>query len=273
MMNPLMRLLIPLVLGFGAAAVNWMVIENRTASRPFVSIKEGVRAGEIIESAMLGRVDLPGDPGLLGKSLIPFSERDLVVGTLAQRDLFPGDFLLWQDSKRPGSFIATEEGERILPVDIGGLAVETSLLYPGSLIDFWIAPAANGGFGILAAGGVENTKQDGNRQRADDSNKSRYQLIGPFRILSVGSEFNQPLAGVERKRTAGTRGNERVISVAVKVLPDNTYDDASRQLLDAHAQKRLMAIALRPQPTHHARPTTPVAPMPITKLEGANFGK
>jgi hypothetical protein len=242
-MNPLVRLVAPLTLGVVAAIINWIVVEGRTSATPYVRIRQEVRAGETIERGALGRVDLPGDPGDLRATLIPYGDADVVIGTRAQRDLFPGDLLLWQDATRPDAAIPAEADERILPIDLGGVAVETSLLYPGSQLDFWIAPPPS--FATATAGAAA-TGDEMELQVAVDPEKADYRLIGPFRILSVGNRFVQGPTGDDR-RQSGSRGNERVISVAVKVQPDGRYDASSQQLLDAHAQKRIMAIALRPR--------------------------
>jgi hypothetical protein len=71
-------------------------------------------------------------------------------------------------------------------------------------------------------------------------------LIGPFRILSVGRRFAQ---GVEREsdRRGGGRGDERIVSVAVKIQADGNYDRDSNRLLEAHARRKIMAVALRPK--------------------------
>jgi hypothetical protein len=250
-MNPLVRLVAPLTFGIVAAAINWMVVQSRTTAYPYVRVRQEVRAGEPIEKGALARVDLPGDPGAVRSTLVPFSDADVVIGTRAQRDLFPGDLLLWQDATRPDAAIPAEADERILPVDLSGVAVETSLLYPGSLLDFWIAPLQGDAPAPAPSTGGDKVEL----QVAVDPEAGDYRLIGPFRILSVGSRFVQGPTGDDHGQ--GGRGNERVITVAVQVQPDGRYDANSRQLLDAHAQKRIMAIALRPRVGGSSRAAAP----------------
>jgi len=238
-MTPLLRLVIPLALGLSAAVINGMVVETRTASHPFVRIGREVKAGELIEGAALEQINLPGDVGDLRKSLVVYGDREVLIGTRAQRDLFPGDVLFWQDAARPDAAIPANDGEQILPVDLSGVAVETSLLFPGTFIDFWISLPP-----VTGAMTVSNQKAQAGSTTGGE--RGKFQRIGPFRLLSVGSRFGQPSSAEENDRHV-PRGNERVISVAVKVRPDGQYEDASQQLLDAQAQKQIMAIALHPR--------------------------
>jgi hypothetical protein len=232
-MNPMLKLAAPAALGLLASFINWTIIKGQISPHAFVVVRQQVGVGEKIEGSALASLEVPGDPERLRKTLIPYEDRDVIIGTQSGRKLHPNDLVLWQDVKRPDAGIEAGPDELILPIDLSGVTVETDLLYPGHFVDFWISPP----------------KPDG-RPAAHDAAagaaRSEYELVGPFRILSVGSDSDQAALRGGAERRDRPRGNDRVISVAVKVQPNSSYDAASRRLLDAHAQKRIMAIVLRP---------------------------
>jgi hypothetical protein len=233
-MNPMLKLAAPAVLGALAGFLNWTIVRSQMAPHAFVVVRQQVKVGEKIEAVALARLEVPGDPERSRKTLIPYEDRDVIIGTRSQRELHPNDLVLWQDVQRPNAEIVAEPDELILPIDLSGVTVETGLLFPGHLVEFWIAPP----------------KPDGSpparEATAAGSAPLDYQLIGPFRILSVGMDSDQFAAQQSAERRERSRGNDRVISVAVKLQADGHYDAQSRRLLEAHAQKRVMAIVLRP---------------------------
>ncbi len=230
----LFRLGLPAACAVLAAFINFGAVRSSVKTTSCTVITRRVGPGEPLDLSLLGQMAIPGDSIHLKATFVPSEEREVILGTVAQRELHPGDLLMWRDVKRPTVGIEAAPDEFVLPIDLTGVAVETSMLFAGDIVSFWIAPPSINPRRALPATGIDPD----------------YQMIGPFRVLSVGSDTsrNPEVVGSQGSRGGGPhgRGNERVISVAVKLSPDGRFDVPSRRLLEAHATKRLMAVVLRP---------------------------
>ena len=68
-------------------------------------------------------------------------------------------------------------------------------------------------------------------------------LPDPQRRRNVSRQAVLP---AEEDKNDRQRGNERIISVAVKLQPDGNFEPSCRRLFEAVAQKRIMAVLLYP---------------------------
>jgi hypothetical protein len=242
-MKPWVKVTVPLGLFVCAGALNQYVVRQQLASDPYVVVQRQIRPGEKFDSSALDSVHIPGDRERLRATLVPGDERDVILGMEARRELHPGDPVFWRDIKKPGVAVELGPDEFMLPVDLGTLPVETGLLFPGMRVDFCVAPVA-----------VESRIAPQRPAGVGADSADDYHFVGPFRVLTVGRDATRAAAGAAASLSltfdtdgrSGSRGNERMISVAIKVQADGKYDQASRRLLEALAGKRITAIILRP---------------------------
>lgn len=129
------RLLIAVVLGLAAAAVNWLTMSAQIQPAKYVAFDEALERGDTIREDDLRAVPVPGDPAVLRQSLIPFSNRALVLGSPAVRDYQAGDFVFAQDIQPPdvakawdviGPFQLISVGERLKQRGQDASGAETS---------------------------------------------------------------------------------------------------------------------------------------------------
>ena len=240
-MKPWIKILVPIGLFAAAAAINTIVITQQLAEQPYVIVRRQIVAGERFDPSALDLVSLPGDPERLRGTLIPGEDRDVILGMVSRRDLHPGDPVFWRDLKKPSTTVELSPDELMLPVDLNGVPVETSLLFPGCRLDFCVAPAP-----------ADVRRAPHGPADAEGAEPEGYQLIGPFRVLTVGRDATRAAAGAasltlafDNEARPGSRGNERLISVAVRVQADGKYDRSARRLLEALAARRITAIVLR----------------------------
>ena len=136
----LVKFAIPIGIGVLAAAFNYLAVTSQTAKHSYVVSTRKVEIGEALAASGLDLIELPGDPARYRATLIPGEERGVIVGTRAQRVLYPGDPVFWRDIKPARPWSLGGPDDHVLPIDLTGLAVETSLLSPGDRIDFLVAP-------------------------------------------------------------------------------------------------------------------------------------
>lgn len=96
-MNHLVRLMIALFLGVTAGIGNWIYLATKTQPLQFLCIKNALKAGQRIDEEDLGSIPVPGDRADLRKTLIPFKNRAVVLGTKAVRDYEAGDVVFTRD--------------------------------------------------------------------------------------------------------------------------------------------------------------------------------
>lgn len=195
-----LRILIPLVIGVAAAGLNWVVLNSRAPAKTFVRVNTPVKANTTIEEGVLDKVELSGDLESLEKTAVPYSMRAVLFGRYLLRDLHKNDIILWQDT------IASrgELNEPALPIPLEGMNVVPALLQVGDQI------------GFLAARGSKPTNSGANTAEPE------LDLIGPFRILSVGDQVYR-LEGADTRTSKGT--SDRIITIAVKLANDRQIDD------------------------------------------------
>jgi len=168
------RFMIPASLGILATLAHYSVLASKVKLSDYVVLKKPVAVGEEITLDAVAKVQLPGDEARLRKILVPWSEKHLVLLAVAQRNMFPDDVLFWQDAwRKENESDGLEEDEKLVPLDLSGVIVETMLLMPGQLVWFEIA---------LDADDAVNGEAD--RNGRDDADEPQTCEIDP-RYLSV----------------------------------------------------------------------------------------
>ena len=91
------RLATALVVGLAAAGLNALALMSSVREGEYVSLKAAVPRGELVSDDLLKQVAVPGDPAEVGRSLVPWKDRGLVLQMRAPRDYATGDVILQRD--------------------------------------------------------------------------------------------------------------------------------------------------------------------------------
>ena len=100
-MSHLKRLGLAAGLALVAAVLNSLYLSAQTQPSLFVAVDEDVEAGEIVSDSMVRAVPIPGSEDRLRQYLIPYSDRNTVVGLPAGRDYAAGDVVFYRDLTPP----------------------------------------------------------------------------------------------------------------------------------------------------------------------------
>jgi hypothetical protein len=137
-MNNVMKLSLAVVLALAAAALNamWLSAEKRPTT--YVAAATDVPAGQPITDELLAPVPVPGNADTLRASLIPYTNRAILLGMKTPRNYIRGDMFFQRDIQAPltlgefevlGPFRLISVGERF--TNKGGTPADESRLDPG----------------------------------------------------------------------------------------------------------------------------------------------
>ncbi|MEQ8789193.1 MAG: hypothetical protein RIC55_22965 [Pirellulaceae bacterium] len=133
-MKHLGMLALALVFGGVAAAINWFWMAKEKDYPDYAYLQTEVAHGELIGPEHLRQVPVKGDPAVLGKTLVPWAQRELWYGRAASRDYQVGDPLLQRDmaaEASPGGW------DTLGPFKLIGVGSEPSSTFrgqPGDII-------------------------------------------------------------------------------------------------------------------------------------------
>jgi hypothetical protein len=234
-----LKLGIPIVLGLAAGALNYWVLSGQQKTGAFVVVKDAVKAGDRLEEDNLDKVVLPGEPGSLATTAVPYADRSILYGRPALRNLAKNDLILYRDVTPSSGDLVAGKDEEALPVSLDGLHVDPKLIQVGDQIGFLVAnpPPA-----------------DSAKPKAGEQPKPvEPEYVGPFRVLSVGSVVNRrPGDG------APTGGDMKTITIALKLQGNSIKDDAMRKFLAAKysdaegGRRRILEVVLHPRQADEA---------------------
>lgn len=91
------RLAIAVAVGLGAAGLNMLALMSAGRENDYVALSQAVGQGETLRPDALVRLAVPGDPALVGRSLVPWKDRGLLVRMPAPRGYAAGDVVLQRD--------------------------------------------------------------------------------------------------------------------------------------------------------------------------------
>jgi hypothetical protein len=103
------QLAIPLVVGLTAAGLNALVLMSSVHQGGYVSLKESVSRGKPIADGMLKQIAVAGDPAEVGRSLVPWKDRGLVMQMRSPRDFATGDVILQRDLREANKLATRDE--------------------------------------------------------------------------------------------------------------------------------------------------------------------
>ncbi|MBI1324075.1 hypothetical protein GC170_12940 [bacterium] len=246
------RSLIPVSLGLLAMLAHHSVLARKVRLSDYVVLRKPVSLGQEITNDAIAKVQLPGDEERLRKILVPWSQKHLVLMAVAQRNMFPDDVLFWQDTwRKENDTDGLEEDEKLVPLDLSGVIVETMLLMPGKLVWFEIAMDAEPSESppVRRNGKDEDEEPSSEQWRSKGSGRNengRPQVIrnlGPYRIVTVGAqkEAKVPEEKTEEK-SANLRGSGRSITIPLKYRANGVPDEKTEKLLLAAREKRITRV-------------------------------
>ncbi len=208
----MLRIILPIVLGVLAGALNFMVLRGSTAPLELTVIKSDVKADTELTEEMLDRLPVRAEKDVF-KSAVPYAERGLLLGRRVLRPLAAGEVVLYAD-------VQNLEEENIRLFLKPGESTLTMPVKPAR-----IAPGLRRGdeVGILVAKAASGAKPATLGAPAPMSRR----ILGPFRLLSLG-------APVDPYRAIGL-GESRMVMVAVTRTPDGQLDPKVAALDEAIA--------------------------------------
>jgi hypothetical protein len=96
-MKHVVRLLIALLIGLVAAVLNWYWMTQERAYPSYVYISDAIAAGQPISKDKLKSVQVKGDAAVLGKILVPWSQKELWYDRFAAQDYSANQPLFQRD--------------------------------------------------------------------------------------------------------------------------------------------------------------------------------
>lgn len=259
-------LILAIGLGIVGALLNFAYLANKSAKEEligFVGIRSAVQQGERLRADAIEEVLIPARvAGNLKNYAVLWSARDAEVDKRVSRHLPAGSLLLVQDMRSPPAELdfgknlppGVEERAWFVPVDLRRMV--PSLVQPGDLVTF-VAAAAEAGLPRRAApkpnpGGAGNPGGSSPEPvpSADSASippgEGEVDLIGPFRVLSLGNRLTAPevLQAAQIPQT-----QEGVMTIAVRLENGRLEAQAQRllRLLEVNRAQPLV-VMLHPRP-------------------------
>jgi Flp pilus assembly protein CpaB len=228
-MRGLPGIIIAVALGIVGAICNWAYLAQQASRMEKVSFlaldnNAQLNVGDRFQKSHFQKVDIPRDNlGNLNEVAVLYREIDSVVGMAATKAYRGNEILLQQDLLTPGErdlshLLAENEVARWVPIDSGSFVPER--VSPGNLISF-----------IVSGPGTASTQ--GNSAEPIITSSST-QIIGPFRILSLGARTGD--RDVRRANSNSRARQEHLIGISVKI-ENGKLEPKADQLFEALATR------------------------------------
>lgn len=222
------RILLPVILGVCAGAANFVALQSRIAPRSYVAASIKLNPGVDLFSAdnvtkFEAAAEIP--------AALPWSDRKVLFGLPASRELLPGDLLLRRDVVLPEERLTLQPNEVALNISLEGVRFESNLLRVGRSIGFAVSPSAEKEADTTTTVAVPDTAV----------------ALGPFRIVSIGEQISASESLV-RPGQKGLGSSGLTISVATKLSEDRSFDAVAAQLLRANKEKTILALVVYAPP-------------------------
>lgn len=225
-MKTWLKLLLPIGLGLIAVFINTTVMNSKLRPKELIVVRKNMKTGDIFTPADIESREFSGDVASLVRAAIPWSERAVLFGREVPRDLIAGDLVLSRDATPPALELKPNAGEASLPVSLEGVASVPRLLLVGEEIGFIIDKRRLGG---AQTGPLGNVIQSAGQQLSMTQAAVEPDYVGPFRVLGVG----QRLTRTDVESDTGGAIEQRIITIAIKLGPDNDIDPEAEKLIKA----------------------------------------
>jgi len=210
-------LVVALLLGVLAAALNWVYLEGKTRqvrSVSFLGIREGaaIRPGDEIQDADLVEVRIPElHTGKLKDYVYFYDDRETLKGFRATRPYLGGELLRREDFRTPPPELRLAKGQLLAWLSVDSRSFVPELVNPGDRVTF-IVPTATPR-AALQPTPVDAGDGTGAPAAAPAPMASNVEMIGPFVIAAIGSR----LGSAEVSRAARGRGmSDYELGIVVK---------------------------------------------------------
>jgi hypothetical protein len=225
-------LLLAAGLGLAGAVCNWLYLDSLAQSEArlaFIGVKPDVRLniGDVFKTDMFEPVEIPRSRvGNLQDVAPLWSALDAIIGLRANKAYAGGEIVLRQDLTTPAqeelaSLLAVDEVARWVPID--SRSVSTDQINPGDLVSFE-APKEDDA--VVANQVLSPTAT---APPVAPVKTASTELIGPFRVLAVGSRRERPNIQQARGRSGGA---ESTITIAVQ-LQNGAIEPRAAKLFEA----------------------------------------
>lgn len=226
-------LLLALGLGLVGAFASWFYLAQKSRELDqieFVAIApdKEINTGHLFAKGDLVPVPIPSkNIGNLERVAIKWEKVNTVYDFRARKTYASNEFVFHQDlATPPDTDILSKLGdnEQLISVPVDSRTTVPSLLNPDNIVSF-IVPKARRGL---------PTPVD----RSPGTGTSVTEIIGPFRILSLGNRLGTTQS-MKAQNLAPMQ--ENVVSVAVKMV-NGQFDEKSQKLVDALALSNFQQV-------------------------------
>lgn len=221
-------LMIAAGLGIAGAVCNWFYVDKLARGYEkvsFIAINPDpnvqIELGDRFREEHLQRVDIPQrfvDAGNLKAVAVPWELRSTVIGESATKNYGGGELVLQQDVVTPPARDPNEllgENEVLLWLPVNPQNVVPELVNPGDMISFDL-PAGPG------------NPRGGSGSSNDGAGSGESRIVGPFRVLALGSRTGSR----DVARAAGrSASRENTIAIAAK-LEDDRLEPKAQMIVD-----------------------------------------
>ena len=218
-MKGVQGLILAIGLGVAGALFNWAYLYNRSRDVEkinFIGIARGVtiNRGEVLREDQLVPVGIPERwVGNLKDFALLYDTRQTVTGSPVWRTIGGETLLLAEDLKTPPQELKLGEDEKAMWIPVDTRAFVPSLVMPGDTVSF-IASRSQ----MVAPTPAKPPEQPGGEGAGNEPASAPtgpMEIIGPFRVLSLGNRLGSP----EVMRAAKIpQVQENVMTIAVKVV-------------------------------------------------------
>ena len=239
-------LLFAVGLGIVGAFCNWLYLANKGKELDmveFIAIADDVKinVGDKFTESHFMKLPIPKNAvGNLDKVAVFWKDWPTVVGEPATKSYSPGEILLQRQIRTPPEMDIKKllmADERLIWIPVDTRTFVPALVSAGDNVSF-IVPRLT-----LATPAAEGDA--GGEKRA----ASATELIGPFRILALGTRMGSP----EVLRAAGvTASQENIMAVAVKMVGPkfDEFDEKGQKIIDSqrNTNSQQLQVVLHPAP-------------------------
>lgn len=267
-MKGIHSLILAIGLGVVGALFNFAYLANKSAKEEligFVGIRSNLQQGERLRADAIEEVLIPARVAAnLKNYAVLWSARDAEVDKRVSRNLPAGSLLLLQDMRAPPAELdfgknlppGVEERAWFVPVDLRRMV--PSLIQPGDLVTFVAASAEAGGPRRAppkpnpASGdppGHAPVEPTPSADAAAAPPNGELEMIGPFRVLSLGNRLTAPevLQAAQIPQT-----QEGVMTIAVRLENGRLETQAQRLLrLLEISRSQPLVVMLHPRASRH----------------------
>ncbi|QGJ70682.1 Hypothetical protein PBC10988_23800 [Planctomycetales bacterium 10988] len=212
-MNVWLKLFLPIGLGAVAGYLNYLALQEKPKVFQYTQTSKALSPGkdEFKESSLEVLVTTQEIP-----PAILFTDRAVLYGKPVPRSFEEGDLLLLRDIDASNQ-ISLQADETAIEVPLQGVDFEPTLLGVGKQIGFVVEKAID-------------------RDTTNYDEESKYEVIGPFRIVSVG---NRLAKGDEED----LRRRPDTISVATKLSTSGELSEKVDSLLVAIRSRQILSLS------------------------------